>query len=174
MLRGPTYILLGCVLIALVGGLAEVFGVTVMLPATSAIVVTHVAFGRKTGAALGLAIAVAIGYFDDLQQGAPLGTLSLAHGVTFLVLRWASRRVHLPLWWLQALASFVGVIAMDLVTFGILLALPDSMGFRGDALFSALRMVPWHGLATLLATPPIWAFIDYVFERLRFDEVVPS
>jgi len=168
MLRGVAYILLGWLLLALEGGLAEVLSLTLMLPATSAVVITHAAFAREVSTPLGLAAAVALGYLEDLHQGAPVGLLSLAYGITFLALRWSARRIHLHGWLLQALASLIGAAIVDLLTLMLLLGLSESLGVRREAVFAApLR---WHGLATLLAAPPVWALLDRVFGWLHFDD----
>lgn len=170
MIRAPAYVILGWVLIAIVGGMADVLSLTVMLPATSAIIVTHVAFSRGVTLPLGLAVAVALGYLEDLHQGAPTGVLCLAHAVTFVAMRWTSRRVHLGGWVLRCLATLLSVVLVDLLTFCILMVLADTLGARRAALLDALQAARWHALATVIATPPVWALVDRVFTSLRIDD----
>lgn len=170
MLRATTYIVLGWVLIAVVGGLADVVGLTVMLPATSAILVTHAAFSRDASVPAGLAVAVALGYLEDVHQGAPVGTLCLAHVVAFLGLRWAAGRVHLRSWLLQALASVFGLVLVDFATIGTLVVLAEPLGVRREALLEAAGQMRWHALATLLAAPAVWLALDRLLVRLRLDE----
>lgn len=174
MLRGPAYIVLGWLLIAVVGGFADVLSLTVMLPATSAVVITHVAFARDVSLPLGLAVSIALGYLEDLHQGAPTGVLCLAHALSFLGLRWIAGRVHLGGWVLRSFAALVSVVMVDLLTFGILMALSQALGARQAALVDALQAAQWHVLATVLAAPPVWALIDRVFSALGIDEEHPA
>lgn len=170
MLRGPAYLLIGWVLIAVVGGLADVLSLSVMLPATSAVILTHAAFARGASLPLGLAVAIALGYLEDLHQGAPVGTLTLAHALTFLCLRWASGRFHLVIWPLRALASLVAVVLVDLATAGILVAMSDVLDVRREALVSALVGMRWHALATFLVAPPVWLLVDRLFTRVGLED----
>ena len=123
MFRAVAYLALGWFLLAVVGGLADVLDLTVMLPATSAIVLTHAAFSRNPSTVVGLALAVSIGYLEDLYQGAPVGTLSLAYALGFLALRWVAARVALTGWVMRAVACVAAVVVLDLLTWGILMAL---------------------------------------------------
>lgn len=170
MFRSVAYVLVGWVLIAVVGGLADVFDLTIMLPATSAIVITHAAFSSSSNLSQGLAVAVVLGYLEDLHQGAPIGVLCMAHALTFLALRWLAGRLHLGGWTLRSLVSLLAVVVVDLCTVVLLLALADPLGLRRDALFTALPHVRWHALATLLAAPPVWSLIGRVFVTLRLEQ----
>ena len=174
MLRAFVYVVLGWVLIAVVGGLAEVLDLTVMLPATSAVILTHVAFSRNTELPLGLTVAVALGYLEDLHQGAPLGTLTLAHALTFLALRWASARLALTGVALRAAISLAAGLAIDLVTFGVLVALADAFEVRRQVLVGTLSHLHWHGLATLLVAPPVWSLVDRLMAVLKLDDRPPG
>lgn len=174
MLRPVTYLLLGWLLLAAAGGLAQALELTVVLPATSAVLVTHMAFSKGMTTPLGLALAIALGYLEDVHQGAPAGTLTLAHALAFLCLRWASRRVALPGWISRAIAAVVAVVLIDLLTWLILLALEDVLSLRRDALVVALFDVKWHGLATLFAAPPIWAIMDRLIALSRLSDRMSS
>lgn len=173
MLRWFTYVVLGWLLIALVGGLADVMDLTIMLPATSAVVVTHVAFARGASLPFGLAVAIALGYLEDLHQGAPIGTLCLAHAFAFLLLRWASARLHLRGWILRAVASTFAVVLVDALTWLTLFALAEPFGLRREALVASVTDARWHALATLLVTPPVWGLIERVFALLRLEDRPP-
>lgn len=170
MFRAVAYVVLGWVLIAVVGGLADVFDLTIMLPATTAIVITHAAFAPTTNLTGGLAIAVVLGYLEDLHQGAPMGTLCMAHALTFLALRWLAGRLQLGGWTLRSLVSLLAVVLVDVCTVAVLVLLADPLGLRRDALFSALPQMRWHALATLLAAPPVWTLIGRVFVALRLEQ----
>lgn len=174
MLRAFVYVMLGWLLIALVGGLADVLSLTIMLPATSAVIITHVAFAVGTPVHVGLAVAVALGYLEDLHQGAPIGTLSLAHGVGFLVLRWTSGRFAISGWALRAVASLGAALLVDALTLAILLVLGDPLGVPREALLGATKVVHWHALATLLVAPPLWAAMERLFQALRLDDRPPQ
>ena len=173
MLRWLAYVISGWLLIALVGGLADVMHLTIMLPATSAIVVTHVAFARGTSVPFGLSVAIALGYLEDLHQGAPMGTLCLAHAFAFLLLRWASARLHLRGWILRGVASVFAVLLVDVLTWAVLFTLSEPLGLRREALVSSLSDSRWHALATMLAAPPVWAFVERVFTLLRLEDKPP-
>jgi cell shape-determining protein MreD len=174
MIRGFAYVVLGWLLLAVVGGLAEVLELTVMLPATSAVVVTHVAFSRGPTLPVGLAVAIGLGYLEDLHQGAPVGTLTLAYGLAFLVLRWVSGRFHIGGMAMRAAASLGAVVLVDLLTLAILAALADPLGLRREALWSSLLAVRWHALATLLVAPPVWGLLDRAFAVMRLEESTPD
>ena len=174
MLRPLTYLVLGWLLLAAAGGLAQALQLTFVLPATSAVLVTHMAFSKGMATPLGLALAIGLGYLEDIHQGAPGGTLTLAHALAFLFLRWASGRVALPGWISRAIAAFVAVVLIDLLTWLVLLALEDTLSLRRDALMTALSDVKWHGLATVFAAPPIWALMDRVLAVSRLSDRTSS
>ena len=174
MIRGFAYVVLGWLLLAVVGGLAEVFGITVMLPATSAVVITHAAFARGLTLPVGLAVAIGLGYLEDLHQGAPVGTLTLAYGVAFLALRWFSGRFHIGGLGMRSVASLGAVILVDLLTLGILFTLAEPFGLRREALWSSMSDARWHALATLLVAPPVWALLDRAFAVMRLEETTPD
>lgn len=175
MIAGFAYLMVGWVLIAIVGGLADVLSLTVMLPATSAVVLTHAAFSRRLSLPGGVALAIALGYLEDLHQGAPVGVLALSHGLAFLVLRWSSGRLHLGGWVLRAMASVAAVAVIDLLTFGTLIVMSDALSFRREALVTALSAARWHALATALVAAPVWNVLQRVLRLLRVaDEPVST
>lgn len=174
MLRAFVYLVLGWVLIAVVGGLADVLSLTIMLPATSAVILTHAAFSVSMSLPLGLGVAIALGYLEDLHQGAPIGTLALAHGLTFLVLRWASGRFAIGGFVLRAAAGLFAAVLLDGLTLAILLVLAEPLEVPRAALLGALGVVHWHALATLFVAPPLWAGIDRLLAALRLDDRPPQ
>jgi cell shape-determining protein MreD len=174
MIRIAAYVLLAWGLIALVGGMAEVMDVTVMLPATSAVLVAHAAFAGATPLTLGLGLAVTFGYLEDLHQGAPVGTLCLAHALTYLVLRWLARRLDSQSWFVRSSVAALAVSTVDLIAFVVLLVLADAFGVERDALITALWDVRWHALATALIAPPVWSVTDRFFSALRIDDSPPE
>ncbi len=174
VLRGFCYVVFGWVLIAIVGGLAEVFGLTVMLPATSAVIVTHVAFSETRSVPYGLAIAIALGYLEDLHQGAPVGTLTLAYALTFLTLHWASGRVAVRSFVTRAAAAAVAIVLVDAFTFTILLSLAEPLAVGRAAVIAAIGGVHWHIIATVLVAPPVWGGFDRAFVALRLEDGPPK
>ncbi len=174
MIRIAAYVLLAWGLIVLVGGLAEVSNLTVMLPSTSAVLVAHAAFSGRTSLPLGLGLAVTFGYLEDLHQGAPVGTLTLAHTVTFLALRWLARRIDSQGWFVRAVVAAAAVGLVDLVAFTTLFTLADSFAIDREGLLSAFWDVRWHAFATALVAPPVWALTDRFFARLRLDDGPPE
>lgn len=173
MIRAVAYLGMGWVLIASVGALADVLSLSVMLPATSVIVLTHIAFERKTPLPAGLAVAIGLGYLEDLYQGAPVGVLCLSHAVAYLAFQWAASRLHLGGWISHMLASAVGVVLVDGVTVIILLVLADRFGVRREALWGSVPELRWHWLATCLAAPPQWWVFDRMLIALRIEEPPP-
>ncbi len=160
MIRALIYTLLGWVLLASVAGLGHSFDLTVMLPATSAVLIAHLAFTRELSLPLGLAVAITLGYLEDQHQGTPIGTLSLAHGVTYLLTVWAGTRIAVEGAVVRALAAGVVVICVDLLTFGELVLLAQRIGVDKHALVQALPQLRWHALATVLAAPAVWLLAD--------------
>lgn len=174
MLRAFLYLVIGWVLIAVVGGLADVLSLTIMLPATTAVIITHAAFSSGVTLHFGLAVAIALGYLEDLHQGAPIGTLSLAHGVGFLVLRWASGRFAITGFVMRAAAGLLSALLIDALTLVVLLVLADPLGVPREALLGATAVLHWHALATLLVAPPLWSGIDRLLTALRLDDRPPQ
>ncbi len=170
MIRGLAYLVVGWLLIAIVGGLADVFMLTVMLPATSVVVMTHVAFSRAAPLPFGLALAIAFGYLEDLHQGAPVGTLTLAYALAYLGLSWASGRFHVGGWPTRMLSAFAAVVVVDLLTAGILLGLAGPLELRRDAMLNSLWDVRWHALATALVAPPVWTLFERLFTALKIQQ----
>ncbi|MEE9385595.1 MAG: hypothetical protein V3V08_19470 [Nannocystaceae bacterium] len=161
MFRALVYVGVGWVLAAAVPALGSVFRLTVMLPSTSAVVLNHVAFsGPRVGVASGLVVATAIGYLEDLHQGAPAGTLTLAHAIAFLVLHWVSIRIALPRFPARLAAAAITVVVLDLLTWAVLSVLADAYGFRHASLNASLETVGWHALATMLVAYPVWMVVD--------------
>ena len=174
MLRAVAYLLLGWVLLALVGALADVLDLTMMLPATSAILVAHVAFSRGASTGFGLALSIALGYLEDLHQGAPIGSMTLAHAAAYLVLRQTAVRFALGGWVMRAGMGAVAVALIDVALWAILMTLSESLSVRRDALMGALLDVRWHVLATVLATPPVWSLVDWLLRTLHLDDRSPQ
>ena len=160
MVRALIYTLLGWVLLASVAGLGHSFDLTVMLPATSAVLLAHLAFTRELSLPLGLAVAITLGYLEDQHQGTPIGTLSLAHGVTYLLTVWAGTRIAVEGAVVRALAAGVVALCIDLLTFGELVLLAERLGVDKRALVQALPQLRWHALATVLAAPAVWLLAD--------------
>ena len=160
MVRALLYTFLGWTLLASVAGLGHSFGLTVMLPATTAILLAHLAFTRELSLPLGLAVAITLGYLEDLHQGTPVGALSLAHGVAYLLTVWAGTRIAVEGAIVRALAAGVVAALVDLLTFAELMLLADRLGIATRALVHALPVLRWHALATVLAAPAVWLLAD--------------
>jgi hypothetical protein len=175
MFRALTYLALGWLLLAAVPALAQVLGLSIMLPATTAVLVTHVAFAREEHSTpAGLAVALLLGYLEDLHQGAPVGTLALAHGLAFLAMRWLAARIALRGIASRAAASMLAVLLVDAATWATLFTIADSLGVRRSALSDALWQTRWHALATALAAHPVWMLVDRVLGWLRLDRPAPE
>ena len=170
MFRALAYLILGWLLIAAVPGLARVLEITVMLPSTTAVLITHIAFAREEHSTpVGLAIAIALGYLEDVHQGAPAGTLALAHGLCFLAMRWFSARFALHGIITRSIAALVAIVLIDVATWAILFAIADALGIERNALNHALWQTRWHALATFLVAHPVWMLIDGLLRVLRLD-----
>jgi hypothetical protein len=170
LFRALAYVLLGWLLIAAVAGLGHVMSLTVMLPSTTVVLLVHLAFSREGELPAKLAVATALGYLEDLHQGAPLGTLILAHQLCFLALYWASGRLALHGWFTRAAASLVAVGLVDLATWGTLMVLAEPMRIPREALMTSLWQARWHLVATFLVAHPVWLLIEATFRRLRLDQ----
>jgi len=164
--RTLSYVCLGGLLAAAVSGIVPVSHITVMLPAPSAVLLAHLAFSREGDLHWGLVAAIALGYLEDLQQGAPVGTLSLAHGLTYLLLLWCAKRVALRGAPSILIAVALTTWVLDLLTWGILTTLADPLGYSREALVAALGDSGWHVLATVLVAPLVWWMADGVERRL--------
>ena len=174
MLRAFTHLIIGWFLVALVGGMADVLGLSLMLPATSAVVLAHAAFSRERELVWGLAVAVALGYIEDLHQGAPVGVLSLSFAISFLVLHWAAGRIAVRGWSMRALVSLMAVALIDTITVTLLFVLADPLSIRSEALWPMLLGLRWHALATVLVAPPVWSLLQRTFTVFRLDAQTPS
>ena len=185
MLRAALYITVGWLLIAAVAGLGHSLGLTVMLPASSVVLLVHMAFSGDGGGELegegepqpglhrpplaaDLAVAIALGYLEDIHQSQLAGTLSLAHGLTFLVLRWASYRIAITRVGARAVVTLAAALLVDLITVGLLTLTAPRVGLqRASLLASAGGNLHWHALATALAMPAIWALVGACFRLAR-------
>ncbi len=167
--RGLAYVLLGWLAMAAVASVGHVFHLSVMLPSTSAVLLVHLAFAREGSLPAKLGIAAMLGYLEDLHQGAPLGTLMLAHQAAFLALHWASGRLALHGWVSRASAALVAVALIDLATWATLMVLADPLRIARDTLMLALWQSRWHLLATFLVAHPIWRLTDSLLRALRID-----
>ena len=161
-MRAILYTLLGWIMLASVAGLGHTFGLTVMLPATSAVLLTHLAFSRELSLPTGLAVAITLGYLEDLHQGTPVGALSLAHGIAYLLTVWAGTRIAVEGAIVRALAAGVVAALVDLLTFAEFALLADRLGIEVRTLVRALPTLRWHALATVLAAPAIGLLTDLV------------
>lgn len=170
LFRALAYVAFGWLLIALVGGLGHVFELSIMLPSTTAVLLVHLAFTREGELPAKLAVATVLGYLEDLHQGAPLGTLTIAHQLTFLALYWASGRIALHGWFSRCVAGLVAVGLVDLATWGTLMVLAERLRIPRDALIEALWQARWHLLATFLVAHPVWLAMQWLLRRLRLDE----
>ena len=161
--RALAYIALGWVCIAAVPALARVFELSVMLPSVSAVLLTHLAFRGQGSLPWGLAVAISFGYLEDLHQGAPFGTLTLACAVSFLVMRWAAARIALPGLFSRIAAVSVGAALIDVCTWGILTVLAEGLGRDRGALLTSLWDARWHVAASALLAPPLWLLAEKIF-----------
>lgn len=169
LFRALAYIVLGWLLLAAVAGLGHVFEISVMLPSTTAVLLVHLAFSREGELPAKLGVATVLGYLEDLHQGAPLGTLILAHQIAFLALHWGAGRLALHGWLSRAAAAVAAVAVIDLATWGTLMVLATTLRIPREALFASLWQARWHLLATFLVAHPIWALTDWLFKRLRLE-----
>jgi hypothetical protein len=170
LFRALAYIVLGWLLLAAVAGLGHVFELSIMLPSTTAVLLVHLAFSREGELPAKLAIATVLGYLEDLHQGGPLGTLILAHQLSFLALYWASGRLALHGWLSRAAAAMAAVAVIDLATWGILMVLAEPMRIPRDALMVSLWQARWHLLATFLVAHPVWLLTEWLLRRLRLEQ----
>jgi cell shape-determining protein MreD len=171
--RAISWVLVGWLLLAAVAGLAAPLGLTLALPSTTAIVLVHAAFFRPTrdaGLPYGLAIAVVLGYLEDLHQGAPTGVLCLAHALAYVVLHWASGRLALPGIPARAAAAAVTVALIDLLTFATLFGFAEQLELRRETLVVGLQGMHWRMLVTAVAAHPVWMALDLLFTRLGIGE----
>lgn len=154
------YVFTGWFAMAAVAGLAPVLQLSVMLPATSSILLVHLAFSRWSHLHWGLALAVALGYLEDLHQGAPMGVLSTAHAVGWLLLYRASKRFTLvgPLSRVAAATIFTALV--DMLTWLLLILLAPALGFGRGALNAAWAQELWHLVATACFVPALWLIAD--------------
>lgn len=172
--RGLAYVLIGWLAMATVGSAGHILHVSVMLPSTSAVLLVHLAFAREGTLPAKLAIAAVLGYLEDLHQGAPLGTLMLAHQLCFLALHWAAGRLALHGWLSRAGASLVAVALIDVATWATLMVLAEPLRLPRDALTAALWQSRWHMLATFLVAHPIWLLTDSLMRALRIERPKPT
>ena len=155
MLRAAALIALGWILMAAVAGLGHAFGLTLALPATSVVLVTHLAYDRERSLPFGLAVVIALGYLEDLHQGLPTGALALAFALVYLLLAWTSLRLAPTGLVIRAITAGLACLLVDLLTWVILTLLADPLGVAREGLAAGLRTIHWHALATLLAAPAI-------------------
>lgn len=169
MLRGFTYVIIGWLLIAVGGGLADVLSLTIVLPATSAVVLAHAAFAGQRELVGPLAVAVSLGYIEDLHQGAPVGVLSMAFALSYLVLYRAAARVAVQGWAMRTLMSLLAVVLVDSFTLATLLLLADPLAVRPDAIWPMMYGLRWHIIATALVAPPVWSLLQWLFVMFRLE-----
>ncbi len=172
MVRIAAFLLLAWALSALVAALGQVLGLTLALPATTAILVAHPAFAPRVPLPLVVGVSVVAGYLEDLEQGAPIGTLALAHGLTALALAWLARRLAVRGWVTWQLLAGLAAVLVDVLTFATLWTLAGPLAVHRPALIVALWDARWHVLATVLA-PPVWALADRYFGALGLPVAAP-
>jgi hypothetical protein len=169
-MRPLIYIALGWLLLAAVGGLGHTFGLTIMLPATSAALVVHVVYGRELSLPAALFVAVTLGYLEDMHQGTPAGLLSLTYGFACLALIWSSRRLAVEGPMARALAAGVTAALIDVLTFALLFAVRRRLGVDAATLVDGLWQGRWHALATVLAAPAVFLSAELslgAWDRIR-------
>ncbi len=169
MLRALTFVFLGWFLVAAVAGLGQALSLTVMLPAASAAAITHLACAelprnlREFDLPIDLGLAMLLGYLADLHEGFPAGTLCLAHGVTYLGVRWAAGRLSLEGLFSRAVVTALATLAIDLIAWVALTSVLAAAGVGQESLTRSLWVLHWHALATLLAAPTIWWLFDTAY-----------
>lgn len=170
MFRGLAYVILGWVLIAAVGSLGHIMHITAVLPSTTIALLLHLGFsGRRARITLvfGLAVALVLGYLEDLHQGGPPGILSLTYGLTYLLVHVAARRFAVDGWRARMAAGVVLCFLTDLCTWGLLSALSGGLKLSTSGLRSGLSLMPWRALETGLIVNPVWLLADLIFPRIR-------
>lgn len=170
LFRVLTYVFLGWLLMGFVAGLGPVLHLSVLLPATSAILLAHFAFSDHRHLHWGLATAVCLGYLEDLHQGAPIGVLATVHAVGWLGLYRASTRFTLVGPLSTLLAATATCVVFDLGTWALLTLFAAQLGFGRPALNLALLDIGWHALATALFVPAVWWVADKLSAQL--DELL--
>lgn len=165
MLRAIGTLVIGWLLLAGVAGLGHSLGLTIMLPATSAVLLARTAFARELSLPLGLGVAIALGYLEDIHQATPIGVLCLAHGLAYLLMVWAATRIAVEGPVVRAFAAGLLACTIDLLTFAELMALAEPLGIDPGALLNALPALRWHALATFLAAPAVWWLGDLLLRR---------
>ena len=157
------YILTSWILSAIVAGFGQGFHLTIMLPLTSAICLTHYVFQHRRSRIGFMAFALILGYLEDIQQVMPVGTLTLVYLAAAILLMGLQRRFSLEGAWRSMITLFLLVVFIDTCTWLILFALSEQFSFNVGALRQTLTTVHWHALATMLATPVIWFVLDRIF-----------
>jgi hypothetical protein len=168
--RFLAYVFSGWLLMATVSGLAPVLHLSIVLPATSAILLAHLAFSESGQLHWGLAIAVTLGYLEDLHQGAPIGVLCMAHALGWLAIYLAARRFTLVGPASRVVAATTMAAGIDLLTWILLRMLAGPLGFAPEALDAAWGHVGWHLVGTALFVPAVWILADRFTAKL--DELL--
>lgn len=170
MARVALFVLLLIAGLALAGGLADAFGLTVFAPEVPAILTAQLAWSGVT-MPLGVGLAVLAGYVQDLDAGGVTGLGALAYGVGFVVLARLARRFAVPgaVGRLVVCAAFVAFVDL-VVLVGMVAALPSVPGRRiWDP--HAWDAVAWHVAATALAGPAVWLVAEAAARRVGLDRV---
>lgn len=158
--RFLAYVFAGWLLMAMVCGLAPVLHLSIVLPATTAILLAHLAFSESGDLHLGLAIAVTLGYLEDLHQGAPIGVLCMAHALGWLAIYAAARRFTLVGPGSKIMAASLMALGIDTLTWALLRVLAGPLGFTPEALDAAWVQVGWHLVGTAFFVPAVWLLAD--------------
>jgi cell shape-determining protein MreD len=143
--------------------------ITAVLPSTTIALLLHLGFsGRRARLTLtfGLAVALVLGYLEDLHQGGPPGVLCLAHGLTYLLVHFAARRFAVDGWRARVGAGIVLCFLTDLCTWALLSSLAGGFKLSTAGLRSGLALMPWRALETGLLVNPVWLLADTIFSRL--------
>ena len=77
----------------------------------------------------GLAIAVTLGYLEDLHQGAPIGVLCMAHALGWLAIYAAARRFTLVGPGSKIMAASLMALGIDTLTWALLRVSPHFRHF---------------------------------------------
>ncbi len=165
-----TYVFWGWLCMAMVAGLAPILHLSVLLPATTVVLLVHLAFSRWRHLHWGLGVAICLGYLEDLHQGAPIGVLSTVYAFGWLALYRAAGRFTVVGPGSTLLAVGIACLGFDLATWALLSVLADRLGFGHAALNAALGDIGWHLLGTLLFAPAVWWVADKLIHAL--DELL--
>jgi cell shape-determining protein MreD len=168
ILRWPLYVLAGWIASAAVASLAHEAHFSLVLPQTSAILVVHSVFAfPHLTSRQHLAVAIALGYLDDLHHQAIIGSSTLAHVFAYALVAWIAPRIstqgQLVRMGVAGLASATIVLVIGCVS----LLMAPRLGFSKETLLAAWPQGLWQVLATVLVTSPLWLVMDWLLRLVR-------